>query len=302
MSTPTRSISPDDPRLTEQIIEAESPIESPQALRLLAHSLTAKARAHEDCEAFVYMYRCANDHVWPVALTCHQRFCPKCGERIARKLVRKYDAIDVGAEPFLYIEISRYGKLSPEFAEEFGKFIGAGFKHLERYAAADAQLGTLWNTIVPARNRLTARLILWGDGIRAYTRYVEAWAGAYVKVSVRPAHQFHESLHHLFEWKLPKDAKFRADCEFYFHGRRMVHTMGTLHLHKETPLESTTSDEAVEELFPPTPDTGNNSNALTGHHCPHCQSPAIAMSQRLKSASYRHPQHGFNWWDDYPHR
>lgn len=303
MSTPAtvRELSPSDPRLTERIIDNAfpEPIESPQALRLLEHSLTAKARAQEDCEAYVFVYRCPNNHIWPVPLTCHQRFCPQCAERISRRLVRKYDAIDIGTESFLYVEISRYGELSPEFVREFGTFIGEGFKYLED--DSPSRLGTLWNTIVPATNRLTARLILWGDGIRAYTRYVEAWAGGSVKVSVRPAHQFHETLHQLFEWKLPKDAKFRADCEFYFHGRRSVHTMGVLYLRPQTVLESATSDEAVEELFPLTPDTGNNSTILTGHKCPHCQSPACAVSQKMKGKNYRDPKLGFSWWDNYPH-
>lgn len=299
MSTTARSIEANDPRLTEQILETSPPpIESPQALALLAAGLTAKARALEDCEAFIYMYRCPNNHTWPVALTCHQRFCLQCGERIARLLVRKYDAIDVGVEQFLYVEISQFGDLSDTFVEEFGKFVGHGFKRLERSSAADTPLGTIWNTI-PSTGKLTARLILWGDSIQSFERYREAWPKAIVKVSVRPAHQFHETLHRIFEWKTPKSAKdatFRANCEIAFHGRRAVHTMGVLHTRPQTILESPTSDDAVEELFPPTEDTGNNSTMLTGHKCPHCQEPAIAMSQRLKSAAYRHPQHGFNWY------
>jgi hypothetical protein len=156
-------LDPNDPRLTEELQPAviPEPIASLQALRLLEHSLFIKARALEDCEEFVYLYRCPNDHIWPVPPTCHQRFCPKCADRIALGHVKKYDNIDIGTEPLLYIEISQFGDLSPQFVEEFGKYVGAGFKRLER--DSDASLGTLWNSI-PTQDRLIARLILLGDG------------------------------------------------------------------------------------------------------------------------------------------
>jgi uncharacterized protein YlaI len=242
------------------------------------------------------MYRCAQGHIWPVALTCHQRFCPRCAERISLKLVKKYDSLDVGPDSILYLEITQYNYLSREFAESFGKFIGHGFKSLEH--SAEAPIGTLWNTVV-SPGRITARLILWGDGTKQLERYRAAWPNAIVKISSRPAHQFHETLHQAFAPKLHKNSIFLADCEFFFHGRRMVHTMGTLHMKPKTTLESPTSDEGVNELFPQENTSGNNSEPIKGHTCPKCHERAIAVTSRKDSKNFHHSTLGFNWWGYY---
>src|ERR1039458_3451400 len=125
MSTSARAISPDDPRLTEVPLEIDTPdpIKTPQALTILAAGLTAKARAVEDCYQFVYVYRCKNNHMWPVPITCHQRFCPNCAEALSLALIERYSAIDIGIAPFLYLEVSQVGDLTPEFVQSFQSMI-----------------------------------------------------------------------------------------------------------------------------------------------------------------------------------
>jgi hypothetical protein len=285
MSTPARAISPNDPRLTQQLIEHDSPepIQSAQALRLLSYSLTAKARALEDCETYCYVMRCPNGHTWPVSITCHQRFCPHCHERITMQLIKKYEAIDIGAEPFLLVEISWPGNLCRGAVQVFNSHIGKGFKALER--SSTGPIGTVWNT-VPSLGRLTAYLLLWGDDVQSFERYRAAWPMMNVRVSSRPAHQFQASLHQIFDHAPSKDPLFRADCEYFFHGRRSVHTMGTLHMRERSPLESATSPGDPDELFPSEQETGNNSGSDYPHKCPQCHLPASGISQRMHRSDY----------------
>jgi len=219
-----------------------------------------------------------------------------CSERIAKRMVKKYDAIEIGCDSFLSIEISQLGEVSPDFVKTFNAYIGRGFKWLER--SSESRIGTIWND-EPTPGKLTAHLLLWGDGSKSLERYREAWPRAIVKVSVRPAHQFHSSLHYIFERKVSKDPAFRADCEYAFHGRRSVHTMGHLHLKPQTTLDAPESPEGVEELFPSEPSTGNNVPTCKGHKCPKCQEPATMVTGRMSGAAFRHPTLGYHWWDNY---
>ena len=292
-----------DPAFSKPLeIEEPAPIASPQALTILSAGLTAKARANQDCYQYVYVYRCKNNHMWPVPITCHQRFCPNCAESISEMLVDKYSRVDVGEGSILYMEISQVGDLTPEFVKSFQESIGAGFKSIE--AIASMPIGTLWN-VVPSYRRLTARLLLWGDDARTNETYRKAWPDANVKVSLRPAHQFHVALQHMFDPTLPKDAKIRGQYEILFHGLRRVRTMGKLYNNSQTtedkltdPESETSTDESTD-LIPQEKEMGSNSEKSGKIFCPCCHEPARFVTGRKNADKWHKDKHCFNWYTDY---
>lgn len=201
------------------------PVKSLQAIHLQDLTLTAKARALEDCREYVFLYKCAIGHTWPVALTCHQRYCPGCAKRIAEGHVDTYLDIDLASKPLLFIEITgNVDQLSGEAIGKFNSQIGKGFTKLSK--SSSTPIGCVYNTVVPSKGHLTARLILWGDGTQSNARYCEAWPGKNVRVSVRPSHQFGVTLRQCFDPCLPASGIERAECEFHFEGKRSVHAMG----------------------------------------------------------------------------
>jgi len=288
MSTSARTIDPNDPRLTQQILDVyiPSPPKSMFAKSLAAAGEPGMAERADYCGRFAKK-RCAAGHVDVTYQRCAGAFCIDCSPRMLKETCDRWQpAVDDAMRLLLdhhaiYQEISIPGERSRASADEFFDSLGGmmqnNWRHLVGYRKGRLVIRVLY--IVP--NHIDAPKLDWPEG---------------TLISTERAHLF--QLWWYFENRLmaaylPKDATDRGEQQALFKGMHRFRSTGVrlkqnpdiLPLSADTPAEEDFFTEGMEfpvkmfEGLVLSEATPAKSAAKRKSLCSTCGQPHVEVSQ-----------------------
>lgn len=242
---------------------------SPRSRYLYERGFEPKAKAYDCCGSFAREWYCSkhNKILAVERYTCHQRYCARCGQHIARvrldnseKAIRQMRLLSAGhARTLCFITVTTHCEARAEMLNRFWKTVFGPLKKVVRKRAGPYFLqGHLCG--YDDKGKLVWRAISWSGEGRAEvfkSTLKAAIPDAEVKVVVRDISQMHQLFARLFVPLIPRDAIEQARLEIAFTGVDQLRT-----------------SQALKRFFPK--DSSNERGETLGSNVAHHDSPAHA--------------------------
>jgi hypothetical protein len=286
MSTPARTIDPNDPRLTEEIQEIGLPHNpSPLQRRLYDLQLDDKLRRLCQCREFSKFVKCKNGHVHCVnSSRCELHFaCKDCAEWEAHERVMKYAMLErFMPSKFFYVTIVSREAASGESIRKMENLISRVLRLSERVRRM------IQFAVSPQRT--TEVRIIYGHPSATSQKVLSLLKSAFPdSIIVVTAHLKNEFVRCMDKLTAPPDLPahdpYRADLEFIFDGIRAFHILGFPRVELAVcKSKNADTDNSTEQAS----DTGEDHGHLTTKRfrkCRDCGMPLNFISNWFRTAA-----------------